>query len=77
MLYIMWEERWWFCGWCIEFLFVLGKDINFYVVFFFCEVLKGNGKFLGKFKEFLRVKCVGLVLFLGGVYCGYVVVIWC
>ena len=77
MLYIMREERRWPRGQCTELLSVPGKDTNPHVASFLREVSKGNGKLLGKLKEFLRVKCVGLVLLSGGVHCGYAVVTWC
>ena len=77
MLYIMREERRWPRGRCTELLSVPGRDTNPHVASFLREVSKGNGKLLGKLKEFLRVKCVGLVLLSGGVQCGYTVVTWC
>lgn len=69
------EERRWPRGQCTELLSVPGKDPH--VASFLREVSKGNGKLLGKLKEFLRVKCVGLVLLSGGVHRGYAVVTWC
>ena len=77
MLYIMREERRWPRGQCTELLSVPGKDTNPHVASFLREVSKGNGKLLGKLKEFLRIKCVGLVLLSGGVHRGYAVVTWC